>query len=77
MDVYLIHVRNAVVKLDGLIKMKKETMWFGCKKCLYRPEKDNDKSSENWNVFTCAPCPHCGEQMRMHFENFLVNKSNN
>jgi len=46
----------------------KEKMWFGCKSCLYEPPRNEKKSTENWNVYTCKPCPICGKHMKINFE---------
>jgi len=50
------------------ILKKKNTMWFGCKACGYKPERNENKSNDKWNVFDCAPCPKCGQEMRLNFE---------
>lgn len=46
----------------------KEKMWFGCEPCLYEPERDEKQSTENWNAYTTGPCPNCGNNMRIQFE---------
>lgn len=51
----------------------KEAMWFGCANCGYTPERDRDRSSKNWQVFTPGKCPQCGSEMRINFFSFINN----
>jgi predicted RNA-binding Zn-ribbon protein involved in translation (DUF1610 family) len=50
--------------------MAKNEMWFGCPKCGLKPERDEKKSNENWNVYTPGKCPKCNTEMRLNFESF-------
>jgi hypothetical protein len=43
--------------------------WFGCPKCLFKPECNKEKSNKNWEVFTPRKCPKCGTEMRINFDN--------
>ena len=51
------------------MRQKAMEMWFGCPKCLFKPEQDQEKSNQNWNVFTTGNCPKCGIEMRINFNN--------
>jgi len=54
--------------MDYMPRKAKEKMWFGCKPCLYEPERDEKQSTENWSVYIPGPCPKCGAEMRIQFE---------
>jgi DNA polymerase III alpha subunit (gram-positive type) len=48
--------------------MRKDAgMWFGCKKCGYIAEKNEEQSNINWDVYDRKPCPKCGEIMKLNF----------
>jgi hypothetical protein len=51
-----------------MARKAKEKMWFGCKACLHEPECDESQSDENWHVYKSGPCPKCGQEMKVQFE---------
>ena len=49
------------------MKKRKNEIWFGCRACGYRPERDESMSNKNWNVYTPGPCPKCRADMRINY----------
>jgi hypothetical protein len=48
-------------------KKKKVSIWYGCKDCNYKADKDESKSNKNWDVFTPKNCSICNKPMKPNF----------
>lgn len=45
------------------MKEIKKEIKFVCEKCGKEPEKDIEKSNDNWAVFDYKPCMYCGGKL--------------
>ena len=48
--------------------MAKKGMWYGCSVCGFKPEKDEEKSGNNWEVYTTNICPNCELPLKNNYE---------